>query len=67
MYRRPLPLRCSCSHEHSPHVGLSEDDTFRTSATVGFGPDFWNSCIHDASLKRSIVSLRAGDQANLIP
>ena len=25
----------------SPLIGLSEDDTFRTSATVGFGPDFW--------------------------
>ena len=48
-------------------IGLSEDDTFRTSAAVGFGPDFWNSCVYDATLERSFVSLRAGDQADLTP
>ena len=67
MHRGALPLRCSCSHEHSPLIGLSEDDTFRTSAAIGFGPDFWNSCFYDATLERSFVSLRAGDQADLTP
>ena len=67
VYRGPLPLRCSFSHEHSPLIGLSEDDTFRTSATVGFGPDFWNFCVYDATLERRFVSLGAGDQADLTP
>ena len=67
MCRGPLPLRCSCSHGHSPLIGLSEDDTFRTSATVGFGPDFWNSCLYDATLERRFVSLGAGDEADLTP
>ena len=48
-------------------IGLSEDDKFRTSAAIGFGTDFWNSCVYDATLERSFVSLRAGDQADLTP
>ena len=62
----PLPLHCSCGYEHYPLIGLSEDDTFRTSVAVGFGPDFWNSCVYDASLERRFVSLRAGDQADAL-
>ena len=30
MSRGPLPLRCSCSYEHTPFIGLTEDGTFRT-------------------------------------
>ena len=67
MYRGPLPLRCSWSYEHTPLIGLSEDDTFRTSSTVGFGPDYWNSCVFDATLERRFVSLKAEVQADLTP
>ena len=35
VYKGPLPLRCSCSYVHTPFIGLSEDDTFRTSPAVG--------------------------------
>ena len=31
------------------------------------GTDFWSSCVYDATLDRSFVSLRAGDQADLTP
>ena len=65
MYRGPLPLRCSCGHEHTPFIGLSEDDTFRTSAATVFGTEFWISCVYDGTLERRFVSLGAGDQADL--
>ena len=67
VYRGPLPLCCSCGYEHTPFIGLSKVGTFRTSATVGFGLEFWNSCVYDATLERSFVSLRAEDQADLTP
>ena len=46
VYKGPLPLHCSCGCEHTPFIGLSDDDTFRTSAAFGFGTDFWNSCVY---------------------
>ena len=67
VYKGPLPLHGSCGYEHTPFIGLYEDDTFRTSAAVGFGTEFWSSCVYDATLERSFVSLRAGDQADLTP
>ena len=63
VYKGPLPLHCSCGYEHTPFIGLSEDDTFRTSAAIVFGTEFWISCVYDATLERSIVSLRAGDHS----
>ena len=47
--------------------GSPKTDTFRTSAAIGFGTEFWNSCAFDGMLERSFVSLRAGDQADLTP
>ena len=44
-YRGPLPLSCSCGREHIPFIGLSGDSIFRTSSSVGFGADFWISCV----------------------
>ena len=38
-----------------------------TSAAIYLGIEFWTSCDYDATLERSLVSLRAGDQANLTP
>ena len=67
VYKGPLSLHCSCGYEHTPFIGLSEDDTFRTSSAFGFGTEFWSSCVYDSSLERSFVSLRAGDQTDLTP
>ena len=44
-YRGLLPLSCSCGREHIPFIGLSDDSTFRTSSSVGFGSEFWISCV----------------------
>ena len=66
-YRGPLPLSCSCGREHTPLVGLTDDATFRTSSSVGFGAEFWISCVYDDMLERSFVSLRDGDRPDLTP
>ena len=66
-YRGPLPLSCSCGREHTPLLGLTDDATFRTSSSVGFGAEFWISCVHDDMLERSFVSLRDGDRPDLTP
>ena len=66
-YRGPLPLSCSCGREHIPFIGLSGDSTFRTSSSVGFGADFWTSCVYDDLLERSLVPLRDGDRPDLTP
>ena len=36
-----FPRRCSCGYKQTPFIGLSEDDTFRTSAAIGFGIEVW--------------------------
>ena len=66
-YKGPLPLSCSCGREHTPLIGLTDDATFRTSSSVGFGADFWISCVYDDILERSFVSLRDGDRLDLTP
>ena len=66
-YKGPLPLSCSCGREHIPLIGLTDDATFRTSSSVGFGADFWISCVYDDMLERSFVSLRDGDRPDLTP
>ena len=66
-YRGPLPLSCSCGHEHIPFIGLSVDATFRTSTVSGFGVDFWFSFVYDGMLERSLDSLRDGDRPDLTP
>ena len=66
-YNGPLPLSCSCGYEHPPLIGLSDVDTFRTSSYVGFGAEFWVSCVYDDLLERSFVSLRDGDRLDLTP
>ena len=55
VYKGPHPLHCSCGSEHTPFIGLSENDTFRTSAAISVGIEFWVSCVYDASLERSFV------------
>ena len=66
-YRGPLPLSCSCGHEHAPLIGLTDDATFRTTNAVEFGADFWTSCVYDDILERSFVSLKDGDLPGLTP
>ena len=66
-YKSPLPLSCSCGREHTPLIGLTDDSTFRTSNSVGFGIDFWTSCVYDDLLERSFVPLRDGDRPDLTP
>ena len=66
-YRGPLPLSCLCGREHTPLIGLTDDATFRTSNSVGFGAEFWISCVYDDMLERSFVSLRDGDRPDLTP
>ena len=66
-YRGPLPLSCSCGRDHIPFIGLSDDSTFRTSSSVGFGAEFWVSSVYDDILERSSVSLRDGDRLDLTP
>ena len=66
-YKGPLPLSCSCGHDHLPLIGLADSDTFRTSNDVGFSADFWVSFVYDGLLERSIVSLRDGDRLDFTP
>ena len=66
-YKGPLPLSCSCGRELFPLIGLTDDATFRTSMSVGFGADFWVSCVYDDMLERSFVSLGDGDRPDLTP
>ena len=66
-YRGLLPLSCSCGREHTPFIGLSDDSTFRTSNPLGFGVDFWISCVYDDMLERSFVPLGDGDRPDLTP
>ena len=66
-YKGPLPLSCSCGREHTPLIGLTDDAPFRTSNSVGFGAEFWISCVHDGMLERSFVSLWDGDRPDLTP
>ena len=66
-YKGPLPLSCSCGREHTPLIGLTDDASFRTSNSVGFGTEFWISCVYDDMLERSFVSLRDGDRPDLTP
>ena len=66
-YKGPLPLSCSCGREHTPLIGLTDVSTFRTSSSVGFGVDFWVSCVYDDLLERSVVSLRDGDRPDFTP
>ena len=56
-----------CGREHTPLIGLTDDATFRTSSSVGFGAEFWISCVYDDMLERSFVSLRDGDRPDLTP
>ena len=66
-YKGPLPLSCSCGREHTPLIGFTDDATFRTSSSVGFGAEFWISCVCDDMLERSFVSLGDGDRPDLTP
>ena len=66
-YKGPLPLSCSCGRAPTPLIGLVNDSTFRTSSSVGFGAEFWTSCVFENMLERSFVSLRDGDRTNLTP
>ena len=66
-YRGPLSLSCSCGRAHTPLIGLDNDSTFRTSSSVGFGAEFWTSCVFENMLERSFVSLRDGDRPDLTP
>ena len=66
-YKGPLPLSCSCGREHTPLIGLTDDATFRTSSSVGFGSEFWISSVYDDMLEMSFVSLRDGDRPDLTP
>ena len=66
-YKGPLPLSGSCGRERTPLIGLTDDATFRTSNSVGFGTEFWISCVYDDMLERSFVSVRDGDRPDLTP
>ena len=62
-----MPLSCACGREHTPFIGLTDDSTFLTSSSVGFGAGFWTSCVYEDMLERSFVSLRVGDRPDLTP
>ena len=66
-YKGPLPLSCSCGREHTPLLGLADNSSFLTTASMGFGVDVWTSFVYDGMLERSFVSLRDGDQPDLTP
>ena len=66
-YKGPLPLSCSCGREHTSLIGLTDDSSFLTSSSGGFGAGFWSSCVYDDMLERSFVSLRDGDRPDLTP
>ena len=46
---------------------MTDDASFRTSSSVGFGAEFWISCVYDDMLERSFVSLGDGDRPDLTP
>ena len=48
-------------------IGLTDTDDFRTSTSVGLGPQFCDPCVLDHSLGARIHSLRDGGQTDLAP
>ena len=60
LYDGPLNDHCSCTRPHTPMRGVNSDEEFHTSASAGFGKQFWLRSIQFLLTVGEHVPLRAG-------
>ena len=67
MYKGPSPISCYCGRQHSPLIGITDTEDFRTPTPVGLGHKFWDLCVADHSSEARFHSLGDGGQTDLAP